>query len=113
MSEHPVFEQIRSEISENDIVLFMKGSPMFPQCGFSATAVEILNRMSLEFKGVDVLADDTVREGIKVYSDWPTVPQLYVKGEFVGGSDIMMEMYEAGELQALMQEKGVKAAAAS
>ena len=106
MSEHPVFEQIRSEISENDIVLFMKGSPMFPQCGFSATAVEILNRMSLEFKGIDVLADDTVREGIKVYSDWPTVPQLYVKGEFVGGCDIMREMYEAGELHQYMQSVG-------
>ena len=106
MSEHPVFEQIRSEISENDIVLFMKGSPMFPQCGFSATAVEILNRMSLEFKGVDVLADDTVREGIKAFSDWPTVPQLYVKGEFVGGCDIMREMYEAGELHQYMQSVG-------
>jgi monothiol glutaredoxin len=106
MSEHPVFETIKTDISENDIVLYKKGTPMFPQCGFSATAVEILNRMSLPFKGVDVLADDTVREGIKVFSDWPTVPQLYVKGEFVGGCDIMREMYEAGELHQYMQSVG-------
>ena len=106
MSEQPVLDDIRSDIEGNDIVLFMKGSPMFPQCGFSATAVEILNRMSLEFKSVDVLADDSVREGIKAFSDWPTVPQLYVKGEFVGGCDIMREMYEAGELHQYMQAVG-------
>ena len=106
MSEQPVLDGIKSDIEGNDIVLFMKGSPMFPQCGFSATAVEILNRMSLEFKSVDVLADDSVREGIKAFSDWPTVPQLYVKGEFVGGCDIMREMYEAGELHQYMQSVG-------
>jgi len=106
MNDQPVFTEIRSTVSENDVVLFMKGSPMFPQCGFSATAVEILNRMGLEFKGVDVLADDSVREGIKAFSDWPTVPQLYVKGEFVGGCDIMREMYEAGELHQYMQSVG-------
>jgi monothiol glutaredoxin len=106
MSDQPVINEIKSTVSENDVVLFMKGSPMFPQCGFSATAVEILNRMGLEFKGVDVLADESVREGIKTYSDWPTVPQLYVKGEFVGGCDIMREMYEAGELHQYMQSVG-------
>ena len=106
MNEHPVFEQIRTAVNENDIVLFMKGSPMFPQCGFSATAVEILNRMQLQFESVDVLQDDNVREGIKQFSDWPTVPQLYVKGEFIGGCDIMREMYEAGELHQYMQSVG-------
>lgn len=106
MTEDPVFDEIKTKVTENDIVLFMKGSPMFPQCGFSATAVEILNRMGLEFKGVDVLADDNIREGIKAFSDWPTVPQLYVKGEFVGGCDIMREMYEAGELHQYMQSAG-------
>ncbi|TDI60116.1 MAG: Grx4 family monothiol glutaredoxin [Alphaproteobacteria bacterium] len=106
MSEHPAFDDIKRDLKENDIVLFMKGSPMFPQCGFSATAVEILNRMGLEFKSVDVLADDNVREGIKAFSDWPTVPQLYVKGEFVGGCDIMREMYEAGELHQFMKTAG-------
>ena len=99
-------ERIKKIINDNAVVIFMKGNPEFPQCGFSATAVEILNRMSLPFKGVDVLADDTVREGIKVFSDWPTVPQLYVKGEFVGGCDIMREMYEAGELHQYMQSVG-------
>ena len=106
MNEQPVMTEIRSTVSENDVVLFMKGSPMFPQCGFSATAVEILNRMGLEFKSVDVLADESVRDGIKAFSDWPTVPQLYVKGEFVGGCDIMREMYEAGELHQYMQSVG-------
>jgi monothiol glutaredoxin len=106
MNEQPVINDIKTDIEGNDIVLFMKGSPMFPQCGFSATAVEILNRMGLEFKSVDVLADDNIREGIKAFSDWPTVPQLYVKGEFLGGCDIMREMYEAGELHQFMQSAG-------
>jgi len=106
MNEQPVINDIKTDIEGNDIVLFMKGSPMFPQCGFSATAVEILNRMGLEFKSVDVLADENIREGIKAFSDWPTVPQLYVKGEFVGGCDIMREMYEAGELHQYMQSIG-------
>ena len=106
MSEHPASDQIKGVIEKNDIVLFMKGSPMFPQCGFSATAVEILNRMELVFESVDVLQDDGVREGVKAFSDWPTVPQLYVKGEFVGGCDIMREMYEAGELHQYMQSVG-------
>jgi monothiol glutaredoxin len=103
--------RIEESVKGSDVVLFMKGSPLFPQCGFSSRAVAILEHLGVEFASVDVLQDQEVRQGIKAYSDWPTVPQLYVKGEFVGGSDIMMEMYEAGELQTLMQEKGVVAAA--
>lgn len=103
--------RIDQAVNGNDVVLFMKGSPLFPQCGFSSRAVAILEHCGVEFASVDVLQDQEVRQGVKDYSDWPTVPQLYVKGEFVGGSDIMMEMYEAGELQQLLQEKGVKAAA--
>lgn len=101
MSENLVGERIGTEIKDNEVVLFMKGTPVFPQCGFSATAVAILKNLNVEFKGIDVLMDPELRDGIKVFSDWPTVPQLYVKGEFVGGCDIMREMYEAGELQAL------------
>jgi monothiol glutaredoxin len=103
--------RIDETVKGSDVVLFMKGSPLFPQCGFSSRAVAILEHLGVEFASVDVLQDQEVRQGIKAYSDWPTIPQLYVKGEFVGGSDIMMEMYEAGELHALMQEKGVAAAA--
>ena len=102
-----VADRIRSLVEGNDVVLFMKGTPLFPQCGFSSRAVAILNHLDLEFGSVDVLQDPEIREGIKAYSDWPTIPQLYVKGEFVGGSDIMMEMFEAGELQALISEKGI------
>ena len=90
-----------------DVLLFMKGSPLFPQCGFSSRAIAILQHLGVEFDSVDVLQDQDIRQGIKAFSDWPTIPQLYVKGEFVGGSDIMMEMYESGELAALMDEKGV------
>lgn len=106
MSDNPVFEYIQSELAGNDIVLFMKGSPLFPQCGFSATTVEILKRMNVPFKGINVLADDDIRNGIKEFSDWPTIPQLYVKGEFVGGCDIVREMYETGELHEYMKSKG-------
>ena len=88
-------------VKSNDVVLFMKGSPLFPQCGFSSRAVAILNHLGVEFESVDVLQDQGIRQGIKAYSDWPTIPQLYVHGEFVGGSDIMMEMYESGELAQL------------
>ena len=94
-------------VGRNDVVLFMKGTALFPQCGFSSRAVAILDHLGVGFETVDVLQDPEIRQGIKDYSDWPTVPQLYVKGEFVGGSDIMMEMYEAGELQQLLDEKQV------
>ena len=104
-------ERIEQDIASEDVVLYMKGSPVFPQCGFSAAVVGVLTHLGVPFRGINVLDDMSVREGIKAFSDWPTIPQLYVKGEFVGGSDIMMEMYEAGELQALLQEKGVAAAA--
>jgi monothiol glutaredoxin len=89
------------------VVLFMKGTPQFPQCGFSAQVVQILDHLGVPYKGLDVLASDDLRQGIKTYSSWPTVPQLYVKGEFVGGCDIVREMFQAGELQSLLQEKGV------
>ena len=94
-------------VRANDVVLFMKGTALFPQCGFSSRAVAILDHLGVGFETVDVLQDPEIRQGVKEYSDWPTVPQLYVKGEFVGGSDIMMEMYEAGELQQLFEEKQV------
>ena len=104
----------QSRISEivtgNDVVLFMKGTPLFPQCGFSSKAIAILEHLGVGFESVDVLQDMEIRSGIKQYSDWPTIPQLYVKGEFVGGSDIMMEMFEAGELHQLMQDQQVAAA---
>ncbi len=99
--------RIASMVGENDVVLFMKGTPLFPQCGFSSRAVAILDHCGVQYESVDVLQDMEVRQGIKTYSDWPTIPQLYVKGEFVGGSDIMMEMFEAGELAQMMDEKGV------
>ncbi len=98
-------------VKANDVVLFMKGTPLFPQCGFSSRAVAILERLGVPFEGVDVLQDMEIRQGIKAFSDWPTIPQLYVKGEFVGGSDIMLEMYEAGELQQLVTEAGIAPAA--
>lgn len=101
---------IQSIVDSNDVLLFMKGTPLFPQCGFSNRAVSILNHLGVEFESVDVLQDQAVRQGIKEFSDWPTIPQLYVKGEFIGGSDIMMEMYESGELAQLLDEKGVSAA---
>ena len=97
-------------VNKADVLLFMKGSPLFPQCGFSSRAIAILQHLGVEFDSVDVLQDQEVRQGIKAFSDWPTIPQLYVKGEFVGGSDIMMEMYESGELATLMEEKGVASA---
>ena len=106
-TESPVFDRIRQDIAANDVVLYMKGTKTMPQCGFSSRVAGVLNYMGVEFKDVNVLADDGIRQGIKDYSDWPTIPQLYVKGEFVGGSDIMMEMFEAGELQQMMDEKQV------
>ncbi|MBB5710581.1 Grx4 family monothiol glutaredoxin [Sphingomonas xinjiangensis] len=103
--------RLQTLVDSNDVLLFMKGSPLFPQCGFSSRAIAILNHIGVEFESVDVLQDQGVRQGIKAFSDWPTIPQLYVKGEFVGGSDIMMEMYESGELQQLLTEKGLAAQA--
>ena len=100
--------EIESEISNNDIVLFMKGTPVFPQCGFSAATVGILNHLGVKFNSINVLEDEDIRQGIKEFSDWPTIPQLYVKGEFVGGCDIVREMYESGELTDLMSSKGVE-----
>ena len=100
-------EFIDGEVKGNDVVLFMKGTPDFPQCGFSGQVVQILNYLGVEYKGVNVLTDDDLRQGIKDYTNWPTVPQLYVKGEFVGGCDIIREMFQANELQSLLTEKGV------
>ena len=100
-------DRIDELVKSNDVVLFMKGTALFPQCGFSSRAVAILDHLGVRFETVDVLQDPEIRQGIKDYSDWPTVPQLYVKGEFVGGSDIMMEMFEAGELQRLIEDKQV------
>jgi monothiol glutaredoxin len=103
-----VHDRIRQQVTDNPVVLFMKGTPVFPQCGFSATVVQILSHVGVKFKGIDVLADSSVREGIKEFSSWPTIPQLYVKGEFVGGCDIIREMFETGELQQMFEEKGVE-----
>ena len=108
MSDNPVFNQIQQEIDDNQVVLFMKGSPMFPQCGFSAACVQILTNLEVKFKGIDVLADQAVREGIKEFTQWPTIPQLYVKGEFVGGCDIIREMYETGELSEYFNTNGIE-----
>ncbi|MCZ8148707.1 MAG: Grx4 family monothiol glutaredoxin [Roseomonas sp.] len=102
-----IHAKIQAEITDNPVVLFMKGTPVFPQCGFSARVVQILSHMGVPFKGVNVLEDMAVREGIKSFTNWPTIPQLYVKGEFVGGCDIVTEMFQSGELASMLQEKGV------
>jgi monothiol glutaredoxin len=109
-SADPVHAFIDKTLAEHPVVLFMKGVPDAPQCGFSALTVQILDHLGVDFVGVNVLQDDSLRQGIKAYSDWPTIPQLYVKGEFVGGSDIVREMFQAGELKTLMAEKGVTGA---
>lgn len=106
-------EFIDNEVKTNEVVLFMKGTPGFPQCGFSGQVVQILDYLGVDYKGVNVLADDDLREGIKTYSNWPTIPQLYVKGEFVGGCDIVREMFQAGELQSHFESKGVAVKQAS
>jgi monothiol glutaredoxin len=102
-----VHDRIQSEVAGNDVLLFMKGTPVFPQCGFSAAVVQILSNTGVKFKAIDVLKDPEIRQGIKEFSNWPTIPQLYVKGEFVGGADILREMYEADELAQFLSEKGV------
>src|SRR5574337_518860 len=102
-----VFDRIKTEIAENPVMLYMKGTAMFPQCGFSARVVQILSHMGVPFQTANVLEDPELREGIKQFSNWPTVPQLYVKGEFVGGCDIVTEMFQNGELETLLKEKGV------
>lgn len=107
MSENVVIDRIQQEVNENPVVLFMKGTPMFPQCGFSAAVVQVLSEAGVKFKGIDVLTDPSLREGIKQYSNWPTIPQLYIKGEFVGGCDIVREMYASGELEQVLDEKAV------
>lgn len=107
MSENPVFAQIRSDLAENDVVLYMKGTSVFPQCGFSAVVVNVLSNLGVTFKSINILEDEEMRQAIKEYANWPTIPQLYVKGEFVGGCDIVKEMFSSGELQDLFKEKGI------
>ena len=102
-------ERIDADIASEDVVLYMKGTPVFPQCGFSAAVVGVLTHLGVPFRGINVLEDDSIREGIKAYSDWPTIPQLYVKREFVGGCDIIREMYETGELTEMFQTHGIDA----
>ena len=104
---------IRNEVEGNDVVVFMKGTPQFPMCGFSGQVVQILDHLGVAYKGLNVLGSDDLRDGIKSYSNWPTIPQLYVKGEFVGGCDIIREMFQAGELQQLLADKGVTVSAAA
>jgi monothiol glutaredoxin len=112
MTNNPVIKRIQQDISDNDVVLYMKGTPVFPQCGFSAAVVQVLSDLGVKFKGIDVLIDPSLRQGIKEFSSWPTIPQLYVKGEFVGGCDIVREMYSSGELRELLQTRGVNTKAA-
>jgi monothiol glutaredoxin len=112
MSDNPVFDRIKDEIGTNDVVLFMKGTPVFPQCGFSNAVVQVLTYLGVPFKGVNVLEDPEIRDGIKLFSEWPTIPQLYVKGEFVGGCDIVREMFEQGELREYLNAKGIETQAA-
>ena len=103
-------ERIQTEVNGSDVFLFMKGTPVFPQCGFSAAVIQVLTHLGIKFSTLNVLEDPSIRDGIKAFSDWPTIPQLYVKGEFVGGCDIIREMYETGELAGLLDQKGVVAA---
>ena len=105
----PTADRIRRDISENDVVLYMKGTPVFPQCGFSAAVVQVLDQLGVKYKSFDVLLDPSLRETVKGFSNWPTLPQLYVKGEFVGGCDIVREMYQSGELADLLKSKGIAA----
>ena len=106
-----VQDQIAKTVSENDVVLYMKGTPTFPQCGFSSTVVQVLDYLGADYESVNVLEDPEIRQGIKAYNNWPTIPQVFVKGEFIGGCDIVREMFESGELRQLMESKGVPLAA--
>ncbi|NKB50340.1 MAG: Grx4 family monothiol glutaredoxin [Alphaproteobacteria bacterium] len=108
MTDSPTVERIKQHVSGNDVMLFMKGTPVFPQCGFSAAVVQILNHMGVKFGSTDVLVDPEIRQGVKEFSNWPTVPQLYVKGEFVGGCDILREMFETGELEEFFNQAGIE-----
>jgi monothiol glutaredoxin len=110
---NPVFARIENDVRSHPVVLYMKGSPVFPQCGFSAHVVQVLSELGVKFQSYDVLADDGLRQGIKEFSNWPTVPQLYVRGEFVGGCDIVREMYLSGELAELFKERGIETAPAA
>jgi monothiol glutaredoxin len=105
--ENVIFDRIRKDIENNDVVLYMKGTAVFPQCGFSAAVVQVLAQLGVKFKDVNVLEDADIRQGIKDFTNWPTIPQLYVKGEFIGGCDIVREMFATGELQSLLSEKGI------
>lgn len=107
LASNDVFDRIRHEVSQNDVVVYMKGSAVFPQCGFSAAVIQVLDNLGVKYKDVDVLSDPALRQGIKDFTNWPTIPQLYVRGEFVGGCDIVREMYATGELQDLLREKGL------
>ena len=107
MSETNIQDYIKKEVSESEVLLFMKGTPVFPQCGFSSTVVQILTQIGVKYKSIDVLSDNEIRQGIKEFSDWPTIPQLYVKGEFIGGCDIIKEMFEKGDLQKKFAEKEI------
>lgn len=109
----PVFARIEEDVNANPVVLYMKGTPVFPQCGFSAQVVQVLSLLGVKFKSFDILTDDELRQGIKEFSQWPTIPQLYVKGEFIGGCDIVREMYQAGELAQLLKDKGIETQAAA
>jgi monothiol glutaredoxin len=107
MTDATVAQRIKDDISSNDVVLYMKGTPVFPMCGFSAAVVQVLGHMGVKFKGINVLEDPSIRQGIKDFSNWPTIPQLYVKGEFVGGADIVKEMFQSGELKTHMADQGL------
>ncbi len=110
--DNPIFVEIQNHIDGSEVMLFMKGTPLFPQCGFSARVVQILKHAGVPFASLNVLENQEIREGIKEFSSWPTIPQLYIKGEFVGGCDIVTEMFQSGELQALLNEKGIQQNAA-
>ena len=112
MTDTSVVDRIKRDLADNDVVVYMKGTPVFPQCGFSAAVVQVLTNMGIKFKGIDILTDPSLRQGIKDFTSWPTIPQLYVKGEFVGGCDIVREMASSGELRDLLHSKGIYTKAA-